>query len=45
MKRVPVHPHKGVHQGSIGTYSLSKQSVRKAGKRTANGTCFVKLGK
>ena len=32
MKRVSVHPHKGVHQGSIGTYSSASSPLGKLAK-------------
>ena len=33
MKRVPMQPHKGVHQGSIGTYSSASSPLGKLAKR------------
>ena len=32
MKRVPMQPHKGVHQGSIGTYSSASSPLGKLAK-------------
>lgn len=32
MKQVPMQPHKGVHQGSIGTYSLASSPLGKLAK-------------
>jgi len=32
MKRVPMQPHKGVYQGSIGTYSSASSPLGKLAK-------------
>ncbi|WP_292282117.1 hypothetical protein [Megasphaera sp.] len=44
MKQVPMQPHKGVHQGSIGTYSLASSPLGKLAKGLQMAHILQKCG-